>query len=60
VLLTTHDVTWSRRDRFCADQYVAAQPEELPTTKVTARIEQLPEVPDGAFDKFDFEKEDLL
>ena len=60
VLLTAHDVTWSRRDRFCADQYAAAQPEELPTTKVTARIEQLPEVPDGAFDKFDFEKEDLL
>ena len=60
VLLTTHDVTWSRRDRFCADQYVATQPEELPTTKVTVRIEQLPEVPVGAFDKFDLEKEDLL
>ena len=29
--LTTHDVTWSKRDHYCADQY-APQPEEFPTT----------------------------
>lgn len=57
-LLVTHEVTWSRRDRYCQDQYAASQPEELPTTAVTARIEQLPMVSDGAFDKFDFDKED--
>jgi hypothetical protein len=28
-ILTTHDVTWSRRDRFCRDQYAITQPEEL-------------------------------
>lgn len=57
-LLTTHDVTWSKRDRFCTDQYVTIQPEELPTAVVTTKIEQLPEVSASAFEKFDFEKED--
>ena len=57
-LLVTHDVTWSKRDRFCPDQYVTLQPEELPTAVTTTRIEQLPEVLDEAFNKFDFEKED--
>ena len=28
-VLTTHDVTWSRRDSCCRDQYVTSQPEEL-------------------------------
>lgn len=27
-VLTTHDVTWSQRDCFCKDQYVAQQPEK--------------------------------
>ena len=57
-LLVTHEVTWSRRDRFCSDQYVLEQPEELPTAAITTKIEQLPQLSDSAFDKFDFDKED--
>ena len=57
-LLVTHNVTWSKRDRFCPDQYLDSQPEELPTMVVTTRIEQLPEVVCEAFNKFDFDQED--
>lgn len=57
-LLVTHEVTWSRRDRFCSDQYILEQPEELPTAAITTTIEQLPQISDNAFDKFDFDKED--
>ena len=57
--LTTHDVTWSKRDRFCKDQYAALeQPEEFPTMPVKARIEQLPTPTTSlSFDKFNFDKE---
>lgn len=58
-LLTTHDVTWSKRDRFCADQYALfSQPEEFPTAPVTSKIVMLPE-PDTnlSFEKFNFDKE---
>lgn len=42
--LTTHDVTWSKKDRYCADQYAALeQPEELPTMPVRVTIERHPE-----------------
>ena len=53
--LTEHNVTWSRRDSFCKDQYLAEQPEEFPTAPVTTQIQQLeePTVP-SAFRKFDF------
>ncbi|MCD8125253.1 MAG: hypothetical protein LUE23_09545 [Lachnospiraceae bacterium] len=40
-VLTTHDVTWSRRDSFCKDQYVAEQPEEQPTAPVRVSMERL-------------------
>jgi len=58
-LLTTHQVTWSKRDRFCADQYVVTeQPEEFPTAPVQSRIVQLSEpAPSLSFDKFNFDKE---
>ena len=58
-LLTTHHVTWSKRDRFCADQYVAAQqPEEFPTAPIHSHIVQLSESePSLSFDKFNFDKE---
>ena len=58
-LLTTHDVTWSRRDRFCKDQYAALeQPEEFPTSPVRPEIIQLPESePRLSFEKFNFDKE---
>lgn len=55
--LTTHDVTWSKRDRYCADQYVP-QPEEFPTMPVRTEISRLPEPePSLSFEKFNFDKE---
>jgi transposase len=55
-VLTTHDVTWSRRDSFCKDQYAASQPEEHPTAPVRAHIQQLePTDYDPGFSRFDFE-----
>ena len=58
-LLTTLDVTWSKRDRFCSDQYaVLDQPEEFPTTLVKTEITMLPEPePSLSFEKFNFDKE---
>jgi hypothetical protein len=58
-LLVTHEVTWSKRDRFCQDQYVnLPQPEEFPTMPVKTRIHMLKE-PDYAlsFEKFNFDRE---
>lgn len=62
VLLATHDVTWSHRDSFCEGQYEALpQPEEFPTMPVRTQIFQLPKPSDNlSFDKFDFDKEDLV
>lgn len=59
-LLTTHDVTWSRRDSYCKDQFVTPQPEEFPTmpVKVSMREETMP-VHDSAFDRFNFDTEDI-
>ena len=58
-LLTTHDVTWSKRDRFCEDQYVSlAQPEEFPSMPIRTEILQIPEPePVLSFEKFNFDKE---
>ena len=58
-LLTTHDVTWSKRDSFCPDQYaVLDQPEEFPTAPVKTEITMLPE-PEASlsFEKFNFDME---
>ena len=57
--LTTHDVTWSNRDRYCADQYTALeQPEEFPTMPVRTEISRLPEPgPSLSFEKFNFDRE---
>ena len=55
--LTAHEVTWSRRDSFCEDQYADGQPEELPTAPVTTVMAQLePPKGDEGFAKFDFER----
>lgn len=58
-VLTTHDVTWSRRDRFCPDQFQdIRQPEELPTAPVRTRIEmKRPQPVSIGFGKFDFEED---
>ena len=56
-ILTTYDVTWSRKDRFCRDQYVTAQPEEYPSAIVKSKIHQISEVkPASGFEKFNFEE----
>ena len=57
--LTTHDVTWRKRDRYCADQYAALeQPEEFPTVPVRTEISRLPEPePSLSFEKFNFDRE---
>ena len=54
--LVVHDVTWSRRDSFCRDQYVTdLQPEEFPTTPVKALVQKaLEEEPSDGFSKFNF------
>lgn len=57
-LLTTHDVTWSKRDRFCVDQHAnILQPEEFPTAPVKSQIRMLPEPCSSlSFEKFNFDK----
>ena len=55
--LVTHDVTWSKKDSFCPEQYVTeCQPEEFPTAPVKAIVQQaLEESADDGFNKFNFE-----
>lgn len=62
VLLTTHDVTWSRRDSFCEGQYASLpQPEEFPTMPIKTQIRKLPKPSDNlSFAKFDFDEEDSV
>ena len=56
-VLTTYDVTWSRQDRFCRDQYVTVQPEEYPSALVKSKIHQIGESkPTSGFEKFNFEE----
>lgn len=56
-VLTSHDITWSRRDSFCKEQYVTEQPEERPTAPVKVQIQQLNPPPyDSGFSKFNFEE----
>ena len=55
-LLAKHDVTWSRKDSFCKDQYVD-QPEEFPTMPVQVTIKQKTPAYNSAFDRFNFDKE---
>ena len=56
--LVEHNVTWSRRDSFCKDQYATEQPEEYPTSPVTTLMHQS-SLPGNrtAFDRFNFDKE---
>lgn len=56
-VIVEHNVTWSRRDAYCKDQYVKEQPEEFPTAPVVSRMVQLPQ-PERitGFEKFNFGK----
>ena len=57
-VLAMHNVTWSRRDSFCEDQYADEQPEEFPTEPVKAVMQEKPEKADQGFlGSFDFDKE---
>ncbi|MGN0363407.1 MAG: hypothetical protein ACI4ET_11260 [Bilifractor sp.] len=56
-LLTEHNVTWSRQDSFCKDQYLKDQPEEFPTMPVKSRIFQIePPKKASGFEKFNFKE----
>ena len=56
--LVEHNVTWSRRDSFCKDQYAVEQPEEYPTAPVTTRMRQnAPRKPHTTFSGFNFDRE---
>ena len=56
-ILTTHDVTWQRKDSFCPNQYAVEQPEEFPSMPVRSTILQVEDHhPVSAFSKFDFEE----
>jgi hypothetical protein len=55
--LVQHNVTWSRKDSFCKDQYAVDQPEEYPSVPVKTTVKQLEEPePSSAFEKFNFAK----
>ena len=62
-LLTSHPVTWSRKDSYCENQfYQIDQPEEQPTATVKSTIKQKAEpaiLPQG-FAKFTFLEEDEI
>ena len=56
-VLVQHNVTWSRKDSFCKDQYAVNQPEEYPSEPVKTTVKQLEEPePASAFEKFNFAK----
>ena len=55
--LAEYNVTWSRKDQFCPDQYASEQPEEFPTMSVTTKMRQDPPVLNGDFSGFNFDRE---
>lgn len=57
-VLAEHNVTWSRLDSYCEDQF-EPQPEEQPTVPVRVQIHQLPQyTEDLSFEKFNFDREE--
>ena len=58
-VLTSHPVTWCKRDSFCRDQYLDRQPEEFPSMPVKAVIHQIePPKHASGFSKFNFDSEE--
>lgn len=56
-ILTTHDVTWSRKDSMCRDQYAIDQPEEMPSVPVKVKISQIdPPSYSQEYSRFNFEE----
>ena len=61
LLLVSYDITWSRSDRYCEDQYPQLlQPQEQPSMPVTTYISRLESPKSGptGFEKFNFDEED--
>lgn len=55
--IVSHDVTWSRRDSFCRDQYAVEEPEEEPTSTVKVQLKQEKQPDhDPWFDQFNLEE----
>ena len=58
--LAVHDVTWSRYDSYCDDQFVLNEPEEHPTAPVrTTIIQKDPQTNRTGYDKFRFGEEEI-
>jgi hypothetical protein len=60
--LVTHDVTWSRLDSYCKDQFSEpVMPEEFPTAPIKTHIQMIaePAVASG-FERFNFNEEVVL
>ncbi len=55
--LTEYDVTWSRKDQFCYDQYGDEMPEEYPTAPVTTIMRQKELETRDDFSRFNFDRE---
>ena len=56
-ILTSHDITWSKYDSYCKDQYVIQQEEEIPTAPITTHIKQIsPPNYNSGFSKYNFEE----
>ena len=56
-VLAIHNVTWSKKDSYCKDQYVTEMIEELPTAAVTSTMYQIEEKAHrNSFDKFSFSR----
>ena len=56
--LVQHNVTWSRFDSYCENQFSSDEPEEYPTASVTTRVRAVPPAEyDHRFGRFNFDKE---
>jgi hypothetical protein len=54
-VLVHHNVTWSRKDSYCPDQFATVQPEEFPTAPVKSILTQnISDPPRIGFRKFAF------
>ena len=57
-VLAKHNVTWSRRDSYCENQFAKVQPEEFPTMPVSVSMTQTAPSDYGhSFDRFNFDRE---
>lgn len=55
--LAEYNVTWSRKDQFCPDQYASEQPEEFPTAPIKVKMTQNTSRASEDFSCFNFDRE---